>query len=101
MPLPPLRVTFGWVADGIARVAFAGTAGSGSEGNHHGEQIRTFLREFVAEHKPDGVIIDLIELDYTLGNWIGCFLYVLSSGIPQGRVCLVATGKTEACMRGL
>src|SRR5262249_60724642 len=41
----------------VARVAFAGTAGSGSEGNHHGAQMREVFEEAIGPDGPCGLII--------------------------------------------
>jgi hypothetical protein len=83
----------------IVRVAFAGVAGIGSEGNHHGEQMRDVVRQAVESHQPCGVIIDLRQLDYQFGNWIGsCCLHPRLRGC---RTCLVTAGRTWKCLRAL
>jgi hypothetical protein len=77
---------------GVAvRVAFAGRAGCGSDGNGHGDQMRAVVRAALDAHAPPGLIVDLLELEYTFGNWIGVWL---SSRIPPGRTCLLASGRT-------
>jgi hypothetical protein len=73
--LPPLQVTIHRTrfADErlVVRVCLAGEAGVGSEGNHHGEQMRRLLDRIVEQDSPSGLILDLRELKYRFGNWIG------------------------------
>jgi hypothetical protein len=83
----------------VIRVSFAGTAGSGSEGNHHGAQMRAVVEGAVGSDELCGLIIDLRRLDYEFGDWIGsCCLHARRRGC---RTCLVAAGRTWECLRPL
>lgn len=91
-----------WVATGVLRVAFAGVAGVGSEGNDHGNQIGSTLHECIEKHHAKGLVIDLSKLDYSFGDWIGvCFWQPLRSGVRLGCSCIVAHGHTAECIRDL
>jgi hypothetical protein len=77
----------------VVRVAFAGVAGIGSEGNHHGAQMRDVIMQAVEGDEPCGLIIDLRQLDYQFGDWIGaCGLH---SRLRSCKTCLVAVGRTS------
>ena len=80
----------------VVRIAFAGVGGDGSDGYHHGVQMRDAVRQVVERESPGGLIIDLRHLDYQFGNWIG--LIVQGTGC---RMCMVAEGKTLECLRPL
>jgi hypothetical protein len=83
----------------VVRVAFAGASGSGSEGNHHGTQMRAVVEEAIGPDGPCGLIIDLRRLDYEFGDWIGaCCLHPHRRGC---KTCLVAAGQTWERLRPL
>lgn len=101
--MPPLEVetqirrTVGDHA--IICLAFTGVAGIGSEGNHHGKQMREALHEISEHHALSGLIIDLRSLDYRFGDWIGSCC--LDARLRKCRTCLVATGHTGESLRRL
>jgi hypothetical protein len=100
--LPPLQSEierrFTGSGQPVLRISFAGIAGSGSEGDQHGDQMRAVVKQAVEEDQPCGLIIDLRHLDYQFGNWIGSWLH---PRLRSCRTCLVAVGRTWECLRPL
>jgi hypothetical protein len=81
----------------VVRIAFIGLAGIGSEGNHHGEQMRAVIRKVVEQANPRGLIIDLRSLDYQFGDWIGtCCLHPACSSAAHAWWQWGARGRVSA-----
>lgn len=78
-------------------VSFAGTIAPGSEGNADaavgGDYVGTTLTR---EHAA--LVVDLTDLDYVFGNYIGSWFLPAAKRIP---VRLVAAGRTAKLLMGL
>jgi len=48
--------------------AFRGIYAPGSAGKNDARQIQTLLQEFYHAHRPDGLVLDCRELEYTWGD---------------------------------
>lgn len=101
MPDPHLTWSAEHFPDGILRIAFAGRAGIGSDGNPDGEWMRRAIREALAEYRPASLVIDLRNFEYRFGDWIGAVAVTALVELGTNRVCLVASGATAAAMHSL
>ena len=101
LPLLEIEIEIRQTKDGrpLVRIAFAGVGGDGSDGNHHGVQMRDAVRQVVEREAPCGLIIDLRHLDYQFGNWIG--MVVQPRCFSGCRTCMVAEERTLECLRPL
>jgi hypothetical protein len=95
---PAYRFYYNLDSDPVACVSFKGVGGVGSRGNHHGEQMRSVVRQAIDSEAPAGLVIDLTQLDYSFGNWIANWL---QPGMPLGRTAVVASGETLKRLSGL
>ena len=79
-------------------VAFAG-----EHHYSHGLQMASQLRGAVAAERPDGILVDLLQYDYEFGNDV-CGLFIAGYNKESRTLvptCIVAIGKTRACMEAL
>jgi hypothetical protein len=82
----------------VVCISFKGAAGVGSSGNHHGQQMRSVVRQAIESEAPAGLVIDLTGLEYRMGNWIANWV---QPGMPLGRTAVVASGETLKRLGGL
>jgi len=87
------------IEGGYSRLIVSGAAGSGSEGNIHGQQIRHAIRDLIGRENPPGIVVDCRKLEYRFGNYMGGAL--LGKGFPRQRMCVLAQGETLRCLRSL
>ena len=101
MDQEPLASRLEQLPGGVLLVGFSGTAGVGSKGNEHGEQMGTVIQRATAEFRPTALLIDFRGLDYQFGDWIGGPVLSAQKRLGQGRVCVVAAGETRKALSNL
>ena len=89
------------LSNGVVRLSFAGQSRMGSEGNPDGQRMQKVIREVLANHNPSALLIDLTNLEYRFGDWIGAVLLGARAKLGRGRVCVLATGETALALRSL
>ena len=89
------------LTDSGKRVLLVGFAGE----HHysHGPEMASQLRSAVAAERPDGILVDLLQYDYEFGNdvcgvFTGGYHKESRTVVPT---CIVAAGRTRACMEAL
>jgi hypothetical protein len=55
-------------------VAYTGRGASASDGNSDGQRMCEGIDEILKSQKPTALVVDLSELEYQFGDWIGSVL---------------------------
>ncbi len=97
------QIEAGWkhVSPSTIVVQYVGSYPPGSEGNDLAHGMVEFLKKAIAEAKPEAVILDLTQLDYTWGDAICGLAMMLYDGNRFRPAALIATGKTAEALKPL